>query len=137
MRAGAAIIWRTIVQKLVHAISVAEAEYYAACDVTTILLWFPVGATLIQVDNQSAIRMAIATDSMSRTKHIAIKQMAVTAYCEQGDITVQYCPTDENPADHFTKPLASVKLAKHVSTIMGLSNHDQFGMSRPLEPKRD
>ena len=134
-------------QKLVHAISVAEAEYYAACDVTTILLWirellrelgwFPMGATLIQVDNQSAIRMAIATESMSRTKHIAVKQMAATAYCEQGDIDIQYCPTDENPAEHFTKPLASVKFAKHVNTLMGISNHNQFGMSKPLEPKRD
>jgi hypothetical protein len=79
---------------------------------------------------------SIKDSDISPQRHIAIKQMAVTAYCEQGDITVQYCPTDENPADHFTKPLASVKFAKHVTTIMGLASHDQFGMSRPLEPKR-
>jgi hypothetical protein len=100
MRAGAAIIWRAVVQKLVHAISVAEAEYYAACDTTTILLWirellrelgwFPQGPTLIQIDNQSAIKMGMATESMSRTKHIAIKQMAVTAYFKQGDIDLQW-----------------------------------------------
>ena len=136
IRAGAAIIWQTVVQKLVHAISVCEAEYYAACDTTKIVLWIrellkelgwsPEGPTLIQIDNQSAIKMGMATESMSRTKHIAVKQMAVTAYYRQGDIDIQYVQTDENPADHFTKPLPVDKFVKHVKTIMGNDNNKQF-----------
>jgi hypothetical protein len=74
----------------------------------------------------------MATESMSRTKHIAIKQMAVTAYFKQGDIDLQYVPTDDNPADHFTKPLGAEKFTKHANTIMGSTNNNQFTLSKPL-----
>jgi hypothetical protein len=73
---------------------------------------------------------------MSRTKHIAVKQMAVTAYYRQGDIDLQYVQTDENPADHFTKPLSPDKFAKHAMTIMGTENNKQYEASRPLDPSR-
>ena len=129
-----------------HAVSVCEAEYYAACDITKIILWIrellkelgwtPDGPTLIQIDNQSAIKMGMATESMSRTKHIAVKQMAVTAYYRQGDIDLQYVQTDCNPADHLTKPLATIKFNKHTLTIMGCANNKQYEASRPLELKR-
>ena len=142
IRAGAAIMWRTVVQNLVHALSVAEAEYYAGCDITKVILWVREllnelgwtinGPTLIQIDNQSAIKMGMATESMSRTKHIAVKQM-ITAYYRQGDIDLQYVPTDENPSDHFTKPLGKVKFAKHTMTIMGKPDNNQYELSKPLE----
>ena len=59
----------------------------------------------VHEDNQSCIKMAQSDKFTPRTKHIALKYHHFRRYVKRGEISILYCPTDEQKADILTKPL--------------------------------
>jgi hypothetical protein len=72
-------------------------------------------------DNQSAISLARNPVQHSRTKHISIRYHFLRDHIERGDICFEYCPTQENVADVFTKALAKIKHENFVNKLSMVS----------------
>ena len=69
-------------------------------------------------DNQSCIKLlSDERTSQLRTKHIDIKYHFVKDLLKAGCVTLEYCPTDLNIADIFTKPLLNIKIKKFSKEI--------------------
>ncbi|CAM8899364.1 unnamed protein product [Rhodiola kirilowii] len=96
------------------ALSTAEAEYIAAAACCAQLLWIKqqlsdYGVILeyvsILCDNTSAINISKNPVQFSRTKHIEIRYHFLRDCVEKGTIAMEYCRTEEQIADIFTKAL--------------------------------
>ena len=96
------------------ALSTAEAEYVAAAACCAQLLWlkqqlgdYGKSYSLIPVlcDNTSAINISKNPVQHSRTKHIEIRHHFLRDNVEKGLITMEFCRTEDQVADIFTKPL--------------------------------
>ncbi|XP_074266280.1 secreted RxLR effector protein 161-like [Silene latifolia] len=106
--------WSSKKQKSV-AQSSAEAEYISAAIATSQAIWLrrileDIGeaqkdATTIFCDNKSAIAMAKNPVYHSRSRHIAIKHHFIREAIEEGEIELNYCKSEEQVADIFTKAL--------------------------------
>ena len=77
----------------------------------------------INCDNQGAITLSKDNKFHARTKHIDIRYHFVREAVEDQKITLKYIPTDENPADIFTKLLAKAKFCCFVE-LLGLRDVD-------------
>jgi hypothetical protein len=63
----------------------------------------------INCNNQGAIVLSKDNKFHAHTKHIDIQYHSIHDAVEDEKILVNYVPTDNNPADIFTKPLAKAK----------------------------
>nr|KYP41864.1 Copia protein [Cajanus cajan]KYP41874.1 Copia protein [Cajanus cajan]KYP41875.1 Copia protein [Cajanus cajan]KYP41878.1 Copia protein [Cajanus cajan] len=63
------------------------------------------GPTTIYCDNKSAIAITKNLVHHSRTKHIAIKYHFIREVETTKEIKMEYCKTEEQVADIFTKAL--------------------------------
>ncbi|GAA5871105.1 hypothetical protein JCM1840_007591 [Sporobolomyces johnsonii] len=116
--AGAAVDWQSKRQAVVS-ISSTEAEYYSFSSAVREALWLrslfvdlgipPSGPTLIRADNRSMITLANHPASHHRTKHFAVHASFSRERVANGDVQLEWMPTDELPADMLTKALASAK----------------------------
>ena len=99
--------------------SSAEAEYVAAATTASQAIWLrrifeDMGekynqATKILCDSKSAIAMAKNPVFHSRTKHIAIKYHFLREAEANKEIELEYCRTEEQLADIFTKALPKAR----------------------------
>ncbi|VEU33958.1 unnamed protein product [Pseudo-nitzschia multistriata] len=82
--------------------------------------------SIIYQDNESAIKLERngQRSSTKRTKHINIRYFFVTDRIKKGEVSVEYCPTDDIIADYFTKPLQGSKFKKFRNTIQGINDID-------------
>ena len=113
---GGAVAWASRLQKTT-ALSVAEAEYMSLAEALTECLWLrpflaslgqeSIGATPIKVDNQAAIALSKNPEFHKRTKHVGIRYHRIRQEQENNVVFVDYVPTEENPADIFTKGVSS------------------------------
>jgi antitoxin component of MazEF toxin-antitoxin module len=97
------------------ALSSTEAEYMALTQATkeAMCLKHFLGelnlhkgeALTIKVDNQSCIALAKNPEFHARTKHIDIQCHFIREKVEEGEVTLEYCPTRLMVADILTKPL--------------------------------
>jgi hypothetical protein len=62
--------------------------------------------TTVYEDNQSAIKLVKNPEGHGRTKHIDVRHSFVQAAHTSQDILLEYCPTNDQVADIFTKALA-------------------------------
>lgn len=116
--AGAAVDYSSQVQDSVT-LSSAAAEYVAQSNVTMAVNWLigllgelgfmPKLPVTVFSDNQSAI--SIATNE-KRTKHIDVRYHYTREKVSNGTIKLDYCPTEDNVADIFTKALPAAKHKK-------------------------
>ena len=123
---GGAVAWASRLQKTT-ALSVAEAEYMSLAEALTECLWIrpflvslgqeSVGATPIKVDNQAAIALAKNPEFHKRTKHVGIRYHRIRQEQENNVVFVEYVPTNENPADIFTKGVSSETLNRCLRLI--------------------
>ena len=123
-----AVSWSSKKQQIV-ALSTVEAEYVAQAHAAKEALWLrtflaelqsePECRITINSDNQGAIALSRDNKYHSRTKHIDVRYHFIREAVEDEKLLVQYIPTDENPADIFTKPLAKVKF-RRFSELLGL-----------------
>jgi hypothetical protein len=117
---SAMISWSSRKQKSV-ALSTAEAEYMAACEACTEAVWLrklisdlfdqTPESTTIYCDNQSCIRLSEHPVFHERSKHIEIKYYFIRDKVQEGEVKLEYIPTDEQTADILTKPLSRIKFA--------------------------
>lgn len=111
------ISWCTRQQPIV-ALSTAEAEYIAAAECVKELLYlksvceellFKSISVKLYVDNQSAINLINNGVLNRRSKHIDVRYKFICEKVLNKELSIEYCPTDSQIADIFTKALKSVK----------------------------
>lgn len=114
---GGCISWKSKQQRTV-ALSSTEAEYMALSEALQEAIWLKVflcelgemsqdEAVTIFEDNQGAIALAKNPEFHKRTKHIDIRYHFVREKVEDGQVDLNYCPTQEMLADIMTKPIAA------------------------------
>ncbi|CAM8953525.1 unnamed protein product [Rhodiola kirilowii] len=124
------ISWKTKKQAIVSRSS-AKSEYRAMAATCSEILWLlclfedikapiPTPVTLY-CDNPAAIHIAKNPIFHKRTKHIELDCHFVRHHVNNKMICPNYVPTQEQPADLFTKQLASEHLL-HVISKLGVSN---------------
>ena len=76
---------------------------------------------IILQDNKSAILLEEngKKSSSKRTRVFNIHYFFVTDQVEKGNVTIQYCPTDNMIGDFMTKPLQGKKFEDFCKMIMG------------------
>jgi len=123
---GGAVSWSSRKQELVT-LSTAEAEYVAATHAAKESIWLrrlegdlsiptSEGTTLL-CDNQAALRLAEIDNYHARTKHIDIRYHYIRDAVARGQISMEYCPTDDMTADILTKALPRWKVALHAAGL--------------------
>ena len=128
-KSGGAISWKSRKQPTV-ALSTCEAEYIAtsvaiqeAKFLTQVLNEIDVEKVepvTLFVDNQSTIAIAKDPIRNQRTKHIDIKYHFIRSEIKNGNIAMNYVPSEENMADGFTKPMTKGKPSTLLKNIMGI-----------------
>ena len=96
-------------------LSTTEAKYVAASQATKEALWLQkllldikeevTKPTVLNIDNQSSIKLIRNPEFHNRTKHIDVQYHFVREKFEAGDIVPVYVNTKEQQADIFTKAL--------------------------------
>nr|KYP69002.1 Copia protein [Cajanus cajan] len=99
--------------------STAEVEYIVAAETTSQAIWLQRilekmseqqdGPTIIYCDNRSTIAMTKNPVHHQRTKHIAIKYHFIKEAETTKQIQPEYCSTEDQVANIFTKALPRVK----------------------------
>jgi hypothetical protein len=125
MIGGGAITWSSKRQPTI-ALSTTEAEYMASTQATKEAIWMTklmkeLGymkekkAMVIRCDNQGAISLTKNPTQHARTKHIDVQHHFVRERVENGEVTFEYCPTEEMVADVLTKALPKERHYKLIS----------------------
>jgi hypothetical protein len=135
--ANAAITWKSQKQPTV-ALSSTEAEYMAASHATREAIWLrrfldelgfqQTAPTLIYSDNQGCIAMSKNPVHHQRTKHIDIQHHFVRDEVNNNTVTFKYLPTNEMPADVFTKAISKDAHERHCKKL-GLSKDENTSPS--------
>jgi hypothetical protein len=68
-------------------------------------------STIIHCDNQGCIRLSKHPVFHERSKHIEIKYYFIRDKVQEGEVELQYIPTDEQTTYILTKPLSRIKFA--------------------------
>jgi hypothetical protein len=125
--------------------STGEAEYMALSNGTQEIVWIRhllqelnllnEEPTIVNCDNQTAIRQSQNPMDRTRMKHIDIAYHFVRHRQEEKEIEVKYVPSEENIADPFTKPLP-VGLFRKLRENLGLKLRGSVGTMSNLEAKK-
>ncbi|WRX11513.1 Reverse transcriptase [Theobroma cacao] len=125
-------------QEVVAQSSAAEAEYIATASTVNQALWLrkilaELGFSqnegiLLNVDNQSTMEIAKNPMRHGRTKHIRVKFHALRKAMREGEVVLEYCQTDEQVADIFTKGLSVIIFCIFEKQIGCLPNWNQGGV---------
>ncbi|KXN81160.1 Copia protein [Leucoagaricus sp. SymC.cos] len=124
--AGGAITWASCKQACVSTSS-TEAKFIAATTGCQEALWLCNFFDSIHLsitipislcsDNQFTINLITTGNVNECTKHIDTKYRFICDHNESGDIVTSYIPTDQQPADGFTKALPPVKFVPFISAL--------------------
>ena len=127
---GGAFSWRSRLQDTT-ANSTMEAEYIALYHASLNAVWIrnffeqlklPLSRPLlIHCDNQPAIDVLKGTEAHKKAKHFQVKVHVVREHYNRRYIDVEYCQTEENDADIFTKAMPKAAFVGSVSNL-GLSD---------------
>ena len=126
---GGAMQIMTRKQKL-NSRSSTEAELIGVDDAITQLLWtklfmeaqgYPIRDNVLYQDNKSSILLETNGRSSAgkRSRALNIRYFFVADQVKQGNLTIEYMPTDEMWADFMTKPLQGEKFRKFRALIQG------------------
>ena len=121
-----AISWSSKKQPTV-ALSSTEAEYRAACSGTCEAVWLrrllgDLGfsqqtSSLVLCDNQSCLAIAQNLVFHACTKHIEVQYHFVCEKVLDGTIALEYCNTEDNLVDLFTKTLSHSVIISHSKSL--------------------
>ena len=67
---------------------------------------------VLMVENQSAIHFVKSGHKNRRIKHIDVRYHFLSEIYYEGVFDIVYCPTEEQVADIFTKPLTRIKFER-------------------------
>jgi len=128
--AGGAVTWGSLRQRTVS-LSTTEAEYIAACEAVKEAIWLKqllkdsqnpcLNPIIVNVDNQSTIKLIRNPEYHKRSKHIDIRYHFVREKYASGDIDVQYVCSQDQLADILTKAL-SRDVFKNLRAKIGITN---------------
>ncbi len=132
MTLGKGTIASVSTKQKVNTRSSTEAELVSIDDIISKVIWtkrfieaqgFKVNANIIYRDNQSSMKLEEngKESSGKRTRHFDIKYFYITDLIKQGEVEIEYCPTDDMMADYMTKPLVGVKYHKFRGWIMNIN----------------
>lgn len=124
---GSIISWRSK-QKTTVAQSIAEAEIIALSLAIRELLWlkklepllppFQSQMTvLLKEDNHGCTAVAQSGVVNDRTKHISVKEQMVIGNIENGNLKIEWTPTDKQKADWFTMSLDRIGHTRFLSQL--------------------
>jgi hypothetical protein len=110
--------------------SSTESELVGVDDVATMVLWtklfleaqgYDITKNIIYQDNKSAILLETngKRSSGKRSRALNIRYFFITDQVEKGNMTIEYCPTDDMIGDYFTKPLQGSKFLNFRATLLG------------------
>jgi hypothetical protein len=115
------VAWSAWKQSII-ALSTTEAEYIALTAVVHKILYLqaliaelyePVAPPIpIYCNNQDVITLASNNKFHAHMKHIDLRYHYVCSLVRSGILNIQYCPTEDNIADAFTKALPRLQLTK-------------------------
>ena len=110
--------------------SSAEAEYISAAAAANQAIWLrklltdlgqnQADATVIWVDNKSAIAIAKNPVQHGRTKHINVKFHAIREAEKNGEVNLVHCCSENQIADILTKALSKAKF-EELRSRLGVS----------------
>jgi hypothetical protein len=126
---GSLVSWSAVKQKSI-ALSSTEAEYYAMTHAFKEALWLRVFLRLLNFpipkpfpilsDNQAACSLSNTPAISARSKHIDIRHHFIREHIRVGSFSTAWIPTEDMPADIFTKVLAFPIFSRH-RHVLGLS----------------
>ena len=126
--ANGAVSWSSKLQSVV-ALSTTEAEYVAAVSTGTEAIWMRSflgelgydmsGASLINMDNQSAIAVGRNPEHHGRMKHLNLRLFWLRDAVEAKRLRLEFIPTREMVADALTKALPRQAM-EECRALMGL-----------------
>lgn len=129
---GRTISWACRKQRCV-ALSSTEAEFVALAETCQQAVWIrrmleslgkhQKGPTTIYEDNQSCLNQLKIGGYSNRTKHIDTKYHYVKDLKEAEMVKFEYCSTEVNEADLFTKPIGATRM-KMLCERIGLKRWD-------------
>ncbi|XP_069146145.1 uncharacterized mitochondrial protein AtMg00810-like [Solanum lycopersicum] len=129
-----AISWSSRKQKIVT-LSTTEAEFVAATACACQAIWLrkileelrfkQKGATIIFCDNNSAIKLSKNPVLHGRSNHIDVKYYFLRDLNNEGTVELQYCRSEDQLADIFTKPLRYLPFQK-LRRLMGINTMEEF-----------
>ena len=109
-----AISWSSKLQSILT-LSTTEAEYISAIATGQEVLWLRnlfkeigyeiKGASVLYLDNQSAIAVSRNPEHHGRMKHLNLRHYWLRDVCKASLVDVQYISTKRMPADILTKTL--------------------------------
>ena len=128
MMAGAAVVYKTILQRVV-ALSSTEAEFYALSEAGKLALYVRSilndldmpqhTATSVYEDNKGCLHMTQNQKPTKNTRHVDLRHFAVVDWVAQDLLTVKKICTNDNSSDTLTKSLSKTLFHRHTDTIMG------------------
>ncbi|CAO1612674.1 unnamed protein product [Jaminaea pallidilutea] len=121
---GCLVSWRTQIQRCVS-LSAVEAELVSASEASRELLFIKhlvenmsiTPNTRLLTDSMGCIQVAKDPAQHWRLKHIDTRYNFLRDHVQEGDIDIQYIPSELNPADILTKPVGHHILTRHRSTL--------------------
>ena len=133
MSFGRGPIWiKSIKQKTVTKSS-TEAELVALSDASSLTqyhtsfldsLGYDVGPAKLYQDNMSTMNLAMNGRSNSdRTKHIKLRYFFIKQFTDNGELELEYCPTDLMIADILTKPLQGATFKRLRDLLLGVTTN--------------
>jgi hypothetical protein len=125
---GSLVSWSAVKQKSI-ALSSTEAEYYAMTHAFKEALWMRVFLGLLRFpvprpfpilsDNQAACALSHSPAISARSKHIDIRHHFIRTLVQDGSFSTTWVPTEDMPADIFTKSLPFAVFSRH-RDVLGL-----------------
>ena len=111
--------------------SSTEAELVGVDDMATMILWtklfleeqgYRIRKNILYQDNKSAILLEEngKRSSGKRTRALNIRYFFITDQVEKGNVSIEYCPTDEMFGDFMTKPTQGQKFKYFRDELMGI-----------------
>ena len=117
-------------QKMVSKSSM-EAKLIAGDDIANTIIWanyfleaqgYRNDGTVLLQDNKSCMLLHNngKASSSKRTRHLNIRYYFLADRIANGELAVEFCPTDDMIADYLTKPLQGEKCRRFRKAIMNL-----------------
>ena len=132
------VSWSSKKQPVI-ALSSTEAEYVTATSAAQESLWFQAllkelgheqETIIIHEDNEACINLSKNPQEYKRTRHIQVKYHFIRSLVQARKIKLQYCKTQDQLADIFTKGVNGPRL-RQISKLLGLQENLQ--QERELE----
>jgi hypothetical protein len=126
---GSLLTFSSSTKQKVPSKSSTETELIDLHDISGNILWtqhfleaqgYKITSNIIYQDYMSTLSLAKNgyVSSSKQTKHIKAKYLYVHHFHNTGDLTLQYCPTDQMWADILTKPLQGSKFRLFQAFLM-------------------